>query len=377
MNPSSNSAAASAAPPGELVDNGKGRIFPCDGCGSDLKFHIPKQNLRCEHCGFERAINIPAGAEVAEQDYDSTLERLSHTEAPPIAEQVEVRCEGCGGNVVFTGALTSTECPYCASPIQRENIHTGEVRIKVDGMLSFRVEHDIAREKLAQWVRSRWFAPTEFRRRGIDGKFNGVYLPYWTFDAYTANWYQGEMGRYYEVEVRDSNNQVTKERRIEWYPASGSFHREFDDMLVPATRGLLQQRLLDLEPWPLQSCVPFTQEMLAGFFARTYELDLEPAHSQARQRMDAEIEQQVKREIGGDEQRVHQIESNYSNVTFKNLLLPVWMLAYRYHDKAYQVFINATTGEVQGDRPWSWLKISLTVLTVLLLAVALFVMSRK
>ena len=61
-------------------------------------------------------------------------------------------------------------------------------------------------------------------------------------------------------------------------------------------------------------------------------------------------------------QRIHSIDTRHDAVTYKHLLLPVWMLAYRYAKKSYQVVVNAGTGEVQGDRPWSWIKITLAVL---------------
>ena len=68
--------------------------------------------------------------------------------------------------------------------------------------------------------------------------------------------------------------------------------------------------------------------------------------------------------IGGDEQRIDSINSRYDAISFKHLLLPVWLLAYRYHDKVYQVVVNASTGEVQGERPYSWIKITLFVLGI-------------
>ena len=67
------------------------------------------------------------------------------------------------------------------------------------------------------------------------------------------------------------------------------------------------------------------------------------------------------------------MDCRYNEITFKHLLLPVWMLAYRYNEKVYQVFVNAGTGEVQGERPYSWVKITLAVLAGLI-AVVTFVM---
>jgi hypothetical protein len=158
---------------------------------------------------------------------------------------------------------------------------------------------------------------------------------------------------------------------------SGAFERFFDDVLVVAAKGLPEKLVQELEPWPLEKCTPFNQQMLAGYLARTYETELEEGFTGAKGRMDEAIAAEVKKRIGGDEQRVNSINSQYNAVTFKHLLLPVWLLAYRYHDKAYQVLINAATGEVQGERPWSWLKITLASLLAVAAVVALWYFLRK
>ena len=58
------------------------------------------------------------------------------------------------------------------------------------------------------------------------------------------------------------------------------------------------------------------------------------------------------------------IETEFGALTYKHLLLPVWLLVYRFRGEPYQVAVNAVTGEVQGARPWSFWKILLTVLLV-------------
>jgi len=73
------------------------------------------------------------------------------------------------------------------------------------------------------------------------------------------------------------------------------------------------------------------------------------------------------RDIGGDEQRIEAVETAWSGETFKHILLPVWMSAYRYRGKVYHILINARTGELIGARPYSAWKITLTVLAILLL----------
>lgn len=354
---------------GQTTDEGKGRIFPCEGCGADLKFHIGAQQLKCPYCGYEKEIELSAEAVVEEQDFHAMLARLSDMkieraekeQADDADDRREVRCESCGGHTVFTETLASSECPYCGSPIQLEDAYKAKDRIPVDGVLPFLVDKKKAQENLTNWVKSRWFAPNEFLSRGVNGKFNGVYLPYWTYDSMTGNVFYGQRGEHYWVEVGTGEDK-RRERRTRWYPASGSFQRFFDDVLVIASSGLPHKLVIGLEPWPLHHVSPFNQEMLAGYLARTYEVELDEGFGEARRRIETAIHQEVLQRIGGDEQRIDSIDTHYDAITFKHLLLPTWLLAYRFHDKPYQVMVNAGTGEVQGERPYSWVKITLAAL---------------
>ena len=122
---------------------------------------------------------------------------------------------------------------------------------------------------------------------------------------------------------------------------------------------------------------PFTQQLLAGLFARTYDVTLATGFDEARARMKVAIESDTRRRIGGDRQRIHSLKTRHDAITFKHLLLPVWMLAYRFHDKTYRVFINAATGEVQGERPYSAGKIFLAVVAAILIIAIIATLSNK
>jgi hypothetical protein len=186
-------------------------------------------------------------------------------------------------------------------------------------------------------------------------------MPYWTYDSMTYTRYRGERGEHYYVKGDDGQ----KERRTRWYPVSGSFQRFFDDVLVCALRDAKQKLMRALEPWPLANVQPFNKESLAGYLAMAYEVELDEGFRHAKGRMEDTILADVKDRIGGDAQRVHSVDTRHDAITYKNLCLPVWMLAYQYNQKTFQIVVNACTGEVQGERPWSWVKISLAVLSVL------------
>ena len=81
----------------------------------------------------------------------------------------------------------------------------------------------------------------------------------------------------------------------------------------------------------------------------------------------------MRNDIGGDEQMIESLSTNYADVTFKHLLLPVYAGAYRYNGKTYQIMVNGRTGEIQGERPYSFWKIALLVVTILIFVVILVI----
>ncbi|NOX58239.1 MAG: hypothetical protein GXP29_05195 [Planctomycetes bacterium] len=345
-------------------------VFPCEGCGADLEFSIGVQNLKCPYCGFVKVLEFDPERHVAEQDYYQMLANIAswREEGTDQTDGLsEVRCVSCGAKVQFQGTLTSSECAYCGVPLQLDDVHDAADRVPVDGVLPFKVDRKKAHTALAAWVKSRWFAPNRFKKVGVNGKFSGVYTPYWTFDTMTTTQYTGQRGDHYWVTVGSGKNR-RQVMRTRWSYAAGTFRKFFDDELIVGGEGLPVKRLNALMPWPLEDCVPFNQEMLAGFLARTYDVELEQGFLIAKGNFEKALVANAKSLIGGDAQRIHSIETQYNAITYKHLLLPVWMMGYRYANKAYQVVVNAATAEVQGDRPYSAVKIAFAVVCGLVVA---------
>lgn len=354
---------------GEAIADGKGRIFPCGECGADLVFSIGKQSLECPYCHTVKQIEIPPDEEIVEQDLEAMLARIQELKRTGEVDKSntgehEIRCESCGADVIFLGTLTSSACPYCASPLQRDKVHDAPQRIPVNAVLPFAIPQEKAAANLRAWVQSLWFAPNQFKKQGAEGKFSGVYLPYFTFDALTFTRYVGERGDHYYVTV-GTGKDAKQERRTRWTTVNGQFRSNFDDVPVLAVHGQDPTLIRALEPWPFHLCKPFRQELLAGFFSRTYDIELAECFREARGRMERAITAEVNQRIGGDEQSITSQKSQYSALAYKHLLLPVWLMVYRYQDRPYRIAVNAATGEVQGERPYSWVKISLTIASVL------------
>lgn len=352
---------------------GEEHRWPCASCGADLRFSPGDTALKCDHCGHVQTLpDAPPARQSALAELD--LNRALRDDLAP-AELEDVRvtpCPSCGAQVEFHGATHATECPFCATPVA---IGTGTQRlIKPQALLPFVLTERQGREAMTKWLGSLWFAPgglVDYARKGR--ALSGLYVPYWTYDAATRSRYTGARGtHYYEtrtvtVQVNGRSEQRQEQvRKTRWSAASGWVSRRFDDVLVLASASLPRRYTDALAPWDLGALVPFTPDYLAGFTSEGYTVSLADGQIIARDVMAAQIAQDIRNDIGGDEQRIDQVNTAYSAETFKHILLPIWMAAYKYNGKTYRFVVNGQTGRVQGERPYSAWKIAFAVIAATL-----------
>jgi len=343
--------------------------FPCDTCGTDMRFDPGADQLICDYCGNTEVIGGGSAHPIREQDFRAAI----RAELPKadLEETRTVGCENCGATVEYDPTIHAADCPFCGTPFVAD---TGVSRhIKPRGVLPFALTEKQARDALKGWLGRLWFAPSgvqEYARKGQ--RLDGIYVPYWTFDADTKSSYAGQRGTvYYETKsvVRDGKRQNVRVAKVRWQSVSGRVARFFDDVLVLASRALPKRYTDGLAPWDLSPLEPYRVEYLAGFRAEAYSIELEDAFGEARGHMDRMIERDVRFDIGGDRQRIHNIDTQIANVTFKHVLLPVWLAAYKYRGKSFRFVVNGRTGKVQGERPYSPIKIAIAVVVGLVIAV--------
>ncbi|KRS11468.1 primosomal protein N' (replication factor Y) - superfamily II helicase [Roseovarius atlanticus] len=346
--------------------------FPCDQCGADFRFDPQAGKLICDHCGNEAEMEQagPWAAPLKELDFGAAVK--GDLAASEIEETRVATCPNCAAQVEFDATVHARECPFCATPVVTD---TGTHRhIKPRGVLPFKVDEPAARGAMTDWLGRLWFAPNglqEYARKGR--KMQGIYVPYWTYDADTRSSYTGERGTvYYETKtvMRDGKRQQVQVAKVRWTPVQGRVARFFDDVLVLASKTLPKRYTDALEPWELGELQPYSPEFLAGFRAEGYQVTLDDGFVQARQIMDARIARDVRFDISGDRQRIHSIDTAVSAVTFKHILLPVWLAAYKYRGETYRFVVNGRTGKVQGERPYSAIKIAIAVVIGVIVAAA-------
>jgi len=355
------------------------RHYPCASCGADLLFEPRDGFLTCPYCGHKEA--IPESTElVDEQSFELHLRIRPEQMAPLAVNALEVQCQSCGAKSIFTPPEVAGRCEFCGVQIVAQPKSADPI-LTPGGLLPFCITQQQASSDLRQWLSSRWFAPNDLKRFAEPEAIHGVYLPFWTYDTNTTTDYTGMRGEYYyETETyyeRDSQgNQVTRTREVmhtQWYPASGTVRASFDDVLIPATLSLPSNRLTALEPWDLNELKPYDPAFLSGFKAQRYQVDLAGGFERAKQVVAPVIESNVRSDIGGNEQMIETLATDYSDTTFKHLLLPVYAGAYRFNGKLFQIVVNGRTGEIQGERPYSVWKIAFLVVSMLL-AILILVM---
>ena len=358
-----------------------GRKFPCPSCGARLDFDPSARGLKCPYCSYEQKIEKGDKGDIAERDFTDYLDREEgHGRAIP-GRSSEVRCTGCGAAVLLEDKVETDKCPFCATHLENKP-EVVRAMIAPESVLPFRLDLRQSRDAFTAWIQGLWFAPTELKKVAALGQLAGIYLPYWTFDAMTYTDYTGERGvdthrtqSYSDTDAQGRS--VTRTRTVvhtDWYPVSGEVRHFFDDVLVCASTSLPDDLVDDLGDWDLKKLEPFRAEYLSGFKTERYAVGLKAGYKRSKSIMKAIIDKLVRRDIGGDHQRVHSQESTFSAVTFKPLLLPIWVAVYRYHEKTFQILVNGRSGKVTGYRPWSKWKIARLVGLVLLGIIAVIVL---
>lgn len=359
------------------VTDSASQQFPCGQCGAPLQYAPGTQALRCPYCGYENSIARTLEP-IVEQDFRQTLTKLASAEK--LTESVTNQCASCGAQYTPDPSVHADNCPFCgASAVAATKHHR---HIQPQALLPFHISHQQAQEMFRRWLKSLWFAPGLLKRYARSDKhLQGMYVPYWTFDAASASTYQGTRGDYYQVPQRyqtvQNGKTVTRTRmitKVRWTSVSGQVSRFFDDVLVLASHTLPRPITERLEPWDLTNLTPYQEHYLSGFRSEMYQVELDQGFDYARKRMAQVIRQDVMHDIGGDLQRIRQLDTRYGEIHFKHILLPIWVSAFRFKNKAYRFVINGRSGEVQGERPYSPWKIALTLfISMLIIGAAIFI----
>ena len=281
-----------------------------------------------------------------------------------------VHCQNCGYEITFSESQVATVCPMCSST-QVATIKQ-QAGIPPEAIIPFKVDEQDAKAAFSKWVKSRWFAPNDFKKRSGEGALLGMYLPYWTYDAVTNATYKGRGGTH--VTVTDDEGKSTTE--TEWCRVSGTVEKVFDDILISAT--VRESEIEDILPFDtVNHAIPYDASYLSGYHAELYTVKADVGFEQAQKKIVAELKNLAAKDIEKtyDESDVDSVDVKYREITYKHILLPVWGARYGYKNKTYHYYVNGDTGAVAGGRPYSVPKIVVTIVGVIVIIVLLIALT--
>ena len=335
--------------------------FPCRRCGADLSCAPGTAELRCGHCGH--CTPIPrSDADIEELDLDAYLQATLG--ADDYQTDHVAACDSCSATFTQTTCAHADTCPFCGAARVLDGGSNRQIRPR--SLLPFAVDEDQARRAFKRWLRRQWFIPNRVRRfTGPERSFTPVYLPYWTFDAATTSFYRGQRGTPGRSVMRTAKGRRIPSK-LTWRDVSGVVTYAFDDVLVLASTSLPRRftRLLYMAHEIRGLLLPYDASYLAGIRAERYHIDLKTAFEQGRGEMDKQICAAVRFDIGGRQQRIETIKTRFDDITFKHILLPVWLSTYRDGDRVFRFCINGVSGRVQGQRAVSGIKIGVFLLGI-------------
>ncbi len=336
----------------------------CPSCGGVMDFDPKTGGLSCPYCGHREAI-------LKGEEEPSSAEELSLEDADKLencdwgAEKKTVICQACGAESVYDALEISAVCPFCGSNQVMEA--SGQNTMAPGGVVPFQVTDKQASELFQRWIKKKWFCPKLAKESARAKHFKGVYLPYWTFDAQTDSDYQGEAGKDRVKKGKDGQEYV----ETTWQAVQGRYREAFDDELVCATTNQSQSMLMELEPYRTAENKVYKPGYVAGFAAERYSIGIKEAWEMAKESIRYKIKGKIEKEIverhHADRVRNLKIHTLFHHLTYKYLLLPVWISSYKYKDKVYRFMVNGQTGKVSGKIPLSIPKIVATVIAAIII----------
>jgi len=293
------------------------------------------------------------------------------------------QCRNCGAETTVPLDTRSFTCPFCDSNYVVELPPAETGRQPPEFVIGFAITPQQALDKFRVWLRqSNWFRPGDLARSSVEDKLKGVYLPFWSFSMLAESHWTAQIGEFwYRTETyttTENGKTVTHTRTVtetEWWGLSGRHHEYHSGHLVSGSRGLEQAGAERIKPFHLAALKRYQPSFLAGWLSEEYSVERDAALAICKQEFARREQAGVDALLPGDTHSQVQVNTEFSQINSDLVLLPIYLLSYRYRGRLYRFLVNGQTGRITGDKPLSTKRILVVVFGVLALigAIALLV----
>ncbi len=342
----------------EVVD------FRCPHCDGATAYSTDDGGLTCSFCGYHEAPQVEVVGKGA-QEFEFTVETVERSTNGWGEERKELVCNSCASHITLSTEMLSHTCPFCGSNAVVQTRAPQDV-LRPRFLVPFATTTEDCRKQTAKWLQNNWMLPKDLQSLARTTEYTPIYIPFWTFDARTTASWRAEVYNTNAKRRRHSAPNWKWERHFllklgdgdeVWDWESGAVSLFTDDMLVSGSSQLSLTLLSQLGGYQLGDLVPYTATFLAGLSAQAYEVDLETAWEHARRLMRARTKEACQKQASAQNMRNFSMNLDFSEESWRYILLPLYLATYRYGDKVFQVMVNGQTGVIAGQRPVDWRKV--------------------
>jgi DNA-directed RNA polymerase subunit RPC12/RpoP len=286
---------------------------------------LDEEDVFCSNCGTE----------APSRDKPQAAEARTATRS--------FQCSGCGASMSYSAKEGGLACPFCASTelVEKKDVKTLAPRRVVPMALS----HEAAVSALRAWLGRGFWRPSDLSQQAVVESMKGVYVPYWVFS--------GETHTYWTADT----SQTPSGASGDWYPLSGEHRGKYSGILIGASGALSTAETAALCPYDLSKALPPEQVDLEQCTVEQFSLPRKYARPLARQSVEALESQACDVSYVPGNHRNLKVNVRIEGLSSEPVLLPAWIMAYRYKDEVFRFLINGQTGQATGTAPVSWLKV--------------------
>jgi len=338
----------------------RSRAVKCPQCGGQAASQVASGLFTCAYCGYSADLRTDCENPYPVSDrLEQTLDFVLPTERGHswAAARQHLSCESCGASCLLPAGQKAVQCAYCGSNQLVLSPELCEL-IGPQVIALMQLDEHQALKLARQWLRMGMFAPDDLVAAGGRLQLRQAYYSCWTFDGtIEAKWTC-------EVKVGSGNQE-------HWEAESGAHTAFFNDVLVSGVKAVKESELASIEPFNLVELREFKEDYLAGWPAMIYDRSLADASLVAREKVIKKLRPELYTlaAMGREKRNLSLNGSSWSGMTYKHILLPLWIGTYRYRGKDYRLLVNGQTGKVGGYKPQDKVKVLFSSLSMVALIV--------
>ena len=316
-------------------------IFKCRNCGGNTVYEPSRKRMYCPHCESLDSENI-------------------------VQEGSLTQCANCGAPITPGQYASAGRCEHCGSYLVHNERIEGVYEPHL--ILPFKINKDMAVERLNQEFHKKTFLPSSFLSQKSLEKLEGIYVPFWLYDYQAHYDFEGEGTR-----VRSWRQGDTEYTETSYYHIIRQMEADFDKVPVDASFVMDDGEMDLMEPYAYQELEDFDPKYMSGFDGEVYNQSAPELEGRAQVKVRDASESLMQQSLAG----YNSIRSGRKNLNLNRdgvryALMPVWMYLYLYPGKTWRVLVNGQTGKVIGKTPVSRGKVLLYGLTTMVSVSTIF-----